>query len=380
MSYDSKKEANLNLIEQQEHELETDTVDENINLSTLNTRFNSQLKSVKVYSTKLNLDFTVYVQDETGLSQQRCTIMTIHDIGCDHTEFHEFITCPEMRALRERIIWIHVDLPGQEANAEDLKLSKYPTLVEIAEELVIILDHFKLSQVVLLGVGAGANIAARFGMKYPSRCFGTILVHPTGSTATFMETFKDKLKSWNPIKQHGELNTNHEAYLIYHRFGASGGDMQLVQANIKEFQQKLYATRNSKNLSLFIESFLNRTNITEKINDLKVDVLVAVGKKASLCSETKKFYKALYDSRKNEFQRLVNCPLLEVEDVGDIMGETPDRLAVSLRYFLQGIGLLPAIPMKQTLQGLGRLSRAFSMEDADRPRRISLTETMSPKA
>ena len=66
--------------------------------------------------------------------------------------------------------------------------------------------------------------------------------------------------------------------------------------------------------------------------------MTAVGKKASLASETKKFYKCLYDSRKNDFQRLVNCPLLEVEDVGDIMGESPDRLAVSLRFFLQGIG------------------------------------------
>lgn len=39
MSYDSKKEANLNLIEQQEHELETDTVDETINLSTVGSIF-----------------------------------------------------------------------------------------------------------------------------------------------------------------------------------------------------------------------------------------------------------------------------------------------------------------------------------------------------
>jgi hypothetical protein len=69
-----------------------------------------------------------------------------------------------------------------------------------------------------------------------------------------------------------------------------------------------------------------------------VDVLTAVGKKASLASETKKFYKALYESRKNNRSALVNCPILEVEEVGDVMGETPDRLAISLQFFLQGIG------------------------------------------
>jgi hypothetical protein len=80
----------------------------------------------------------------------------------------------------------------------------------------------------------------------------------------------------------------------------------------------------------------------------------------------------LYVSRKSDPQLLVNCPLLELEDIGDVMGEVPDRLAVSLQFFLQGTGLLPAMPMRTTLPGLGRLSRAFSMEEADRPRRASI--------
>ena len=38
---------------------------------------------VIIHSTKLNLDFTVYLQDETTASQQRCYILTVHDLGCD---------------------------------------------------------------------------------------------------------------------------------------------------------------------------------------------------------------------------------------------------------------------------------------------------------
>lgn len=87
-----------------------------------------------------------------------------------------------MRGLKERIKWIHVDLPGQEPDAADLEMKhilanlgfflsfllkyfyfrKYPTIIEIAYELIIILDHLKIGQAVCLGEGAGANVVARF--------------------------------------------------------------------------------------------------------------------------------------------------------------------------------------------------------------------------
>ena len=88
---------------------------------------------------------------------------------------------------------------------------------EIAHELIHLLEHFHLSQVVILGEGVGANIACRFAMTYPSRIHGLILVHPTGNTAGFMEMMKDKLNNWKLI--HKGMNPDAEAYLIWHRFG-----------------------------------------------------------------------------------------------------------------------------------------------------------------
>lgn len=171
------------------------------------------------------------------------------------TNFQEFISCPEMRGLKDRIKWIHVDLPGQEANALDLKISKYPSLPEIAQELVIILNHFKITQVTCLGEGAGANICARFAMVHPTRCLGVALVHPSGSTASFMETFKDKFANILPMSNRTSLSS-FEAYIIWHRFGHSTGDLGLVQANIREFQTKLEKARNTKNLTLFVDAYL----------------------------------------------------------------------------------------------------------------------------
>lgn len=159
-----------------------------------------------------------------------------------------------MDQLRNRIIWIHVDLPGQESGATDLQRS-YPTVQELAQELILVLNHFNLHEVTLLGEGAGANIVTRFAMQYPNRCLGLALVHPTGATASFFQVFKERINHLlEPARSH-HMAEGDEAFLLWHRYGHSKIENQLVQSNIKEFQDKLYHNRNAKNLSLFIESF-----------------------------------------------------------------------------------------------------------------------------
>lgn len=63
-----------------------------------------------------------------------------------------------------------------------------------------------------------------------------------------------------------------------------------------------------------------------------------VGKNFSQANESKKFYKALEGSRKNNLKSLVNCPFIEVSHVSDIINYAPSKLAVSLQFFLQGMG------------------------------------------
>lgn len=339
-----------------------------------------------IRSNKLGLDYTVWVQDDTN-STSKCYVMTLHDIGCSHSVFTEFVSQPEMRALKQRIVWVHVDLPGQEDEAGPLQIEKYPTLDEVASELINIVEVLNIPQAVLFGEGAGANIACRFAMEYPNRVHGLVLVHPTGTTAGFMEMMKDKLNNWKLI--HKGMNPDAEAYLIWHRFGRDAvkssddqnknkgyGDSQLLEANIREFSEKLYQKRTAKNLALFMDSFLNRTSLVDRLDKLTVDCLVAVGKKSSVLHTTEKFYDRLRESR-NSPQKMVNSPMLLADNVGDVLGEAPDVLAKSMQFFLQGIGLLSGLPMEAGLVGLGRLSRAMSMEDADRPRRSSVL-TSSP--
>ena len=50
-----------------------------------------------------------------------------------------------------------------------------------------------MKYVIGLGEGAGANVLARFGIANPSRALGLILINCTGSAASVLENFKNKV-------------------------------------------------------------------------------------------------------------------------------------------------------------------------------------------
>jgi pimeloyl-ACP methyl ester carboxylesterase len=108
-------------------------------------------------------------------------------------QFADFINCEQMATLKSRIVWIHVNLPGQEPDAPDLDVKKYPSLEELGEEMVCVLNHYSIPHVVCMGQGAGANIAVHFSVKHAAKCLGLILIEPVGSSASLFQSFKFKL-------------------------------------------------------------------------------------------------------------------------------------------------------------------------------------------
>ena len=66
-----------------------------------------------------------------------------------------------MQQVAERSLIVHVSLPGQHPGAPDLQ-SDYPSMQELSEGVLAILNLLQLGQVIVLGVGAGANILARY--------------------------------------------------------------------------------------------------------------------------------------------------------------------------------------------------------------------------
>lgn len=70
---------------------------------------------------------------------------------------------------------------------------QFPDMRTIGHGLAEVLDTLRVSYVIGMGEGAGANIMARFAMDHPQRCLGLILIHCTSTVAGVMEYFRDKV-------------------------------------------------------------------------------------------------------------------------------------------------------------------------------------------
>ncbi len=132
----------------------------------------------------------VWVQGDLAQAQNkdtrdsRCVFLTVHDVGENHNSWQRFANYPAMTEIKEKAIFIHVDLKGQEDGAEDI--DSFPTMQEMGEDLVNVLDTLRVKVVIGLGEGAGANIMLRFGAMHVTRCLGIVCINPnqTRETAT----------------------------------------------------------------------------------------------------------------------------------------------------------------------------------------------------
>ncbi|EEB18476.1 conserved hypothetical protein [Pediculus humanus corporis] len=332
-------------------------------------------------------DLHVYVQGDLSQQDKRAVFLTVHDLGCNHLSFYEFVNHPSMIDIRDRSIFIHVDVPGHEENGEALPDSfQFPTLQTLGEDLVSVLNFLHVKYVICLGEGAGANVCARFGLAHPTRVVGMILINCTGSAASVMESFKNKFVNW---KGNNLISQSAEDYLLFHKFGNqimsdNQKDKERVMA---EFQARIRSSINSKNLKLYVNAFLTRNDLPLK--NSTTDILLITGVLNSTASVVEKLHKEMPDKNK--------ATLLKIERAGDVLLDAPAKVAQAILLFCKGLGWLtsvtmPGIDRQRTLSQssqdespLGsnkgrRLSRGMSMEEYDKPniRRLSITQTGLP--
>lgn len=315
--------------------------------------------------------YNVYIQGD--LKHSHFTILTVHDLGCNHNSWKNFLEHESMKHITSRAAFIHVDVPGQEDGAPDLPPDyTFPSMQSLGEDLVCVLDQLDVKNVVGLGEGAGANIIARFAMTQPKRVLGICLVHCTGTTAGFMESLKDKVIGWK--LDHIGMNPTAEAYLVLHRFGSfeKAENKEELNKVLTTFQEGLRSKINPHNLNRYVQSFMKRTNITDTIQKITCPVLMVTGDKASFNHTVHHLYG--YMSQKLDKAKI---ELLEVEGVANVLEEKPQKLAESFLYFCQGIGVVGGVPMPRvertssvdsdTARAALR-NRSMSMEEADLPK------------
>lgn len=335
-----------------------------------------QEKKRYMIPTEKSGDLIVHVQGDISQQDKRATFLTVHDLGCNHYAIEDFISRPCMSEIKERSIFIHIDVPGHEELAENLPENSFPTLQTLGEDLVTVLDFLHVKYVVGLGEGAGANVVARFAIAHPTRVVGLILINCTGSSTSVKENFKAKFVSWKG--KEGSVSHSAEHYLVFHKFG-----QHLIKENddtekvIADFIQKLRGTINLHNVKMYVNAFLNRTDLPLK--QYKGDVLLITGMNGSFANVVEKLHRDL-DKK--------HATLLKIDRAGDVLSETPAKVARAMLLFCKGLGLLtsvtlPGVERQRAFSGCSfhgdnkpRFARGMSMDDYDKPnlRRFSLTQ------
>uniref|UniRef100_U5EZT5 N-myc downstream regulated n=1 Tax=Corethrella appendiculata TaxID=1370023 RepID=U5EZT5_9DIPT len=331
-------------------------------------------------NTEKSGEIIVTVQGDLTQQEKRAVFLTVHDLGCNHTSFEEFVNSACMIEIKERSCFIHIDVPGHADSAQTLPDNfQFPSLQLLGEELVTVLDFLHVKYVIGLGEGAGANVLARFALAHPSRALGMILINVTGSAASVLESFKNKFISWK--SKGDEVGQSAEDFLLYHKFGYQmTGDNPDKEKIVSEFQSKLHHSLNNKNLKQYVKAFMSRKDLPLK--GCKVDLLLITGVMSPYASVVEKLYKEMNKEK---------CTLLKIERAGDVLADAPAKVAQSILLFCKGQGLLTSVAMPGVDRsrafstssgssdgggsGSRRLSRGMSMEEYDKPniRRLSIT-------
>ncbi|KZC03934.1 Protein NDRG3 [Dufourea novaeangliae] len=264
-------------------------------------------------------------------------ILTYHDLGLNYiSSFQAFFNYIDMRVLLENFCVYHVNAPGQEEGASTLPEDYiYPSMDELAEQLLFVLGHFGLKSVIGFGVGAGANILARFALTHPEKVNALCLINCVSTQSGWIEWAYQKMNVRHLRSQgmtQGVLD-----YLMWHHFGRGTEERNhdLVQVYKNYFERHV----NPTNLALFIDSYVRRTdlNITRELDPIRkkegltlgVPVINITGALSPHVDDTVTLNGRLDPT---------NSSWMKISDCGMVLEEQPGKVSEAFRLFLQGEG------------------------------------------
>ncbi|XP_049884618.1 protein NDRG3-like isoform X2 [Pectinophora gossypiella] len=269
-------------------------------------------------------DIVVAVQGD----HTKPAILTYHDIGLNHVFFQPFFNFVDMRALLEHFCVYHVNAPGQEEGAPVLPQDYiYPTMDELANQINYVMGHFGFRTFIGFGVGAGANILARFALAHPQKVDALTLINCTSEQAGWLEWMSQKMNS-RSLRARGLTQTVLD-YLMWHHLGRypESRNYDLAQVYRMYFSRHL----NPTNLVLFMESYARRTDlgISREAETIRVPVLNVTGALSPHVDDTVKMNGRLNPN---------NSTWMKISDCAMVHEEQPAKISEAFRLFLQGEG------------------------------------------
>ncbi|XP_075166261.1 misexpression suppressor of KSR 2 isoform X3 [Haematobia irritans] len=280
-------------------------------------------------------EILVAIQGDTS----KPAILTYHDLGLNFaTSFAGFFNFPLMRGLLENFCVYHVTAPGQEEGAPTLPEDYvYPTMDDLANQLQFVLSQFGLKSVIGFGIGAGANILARFALAHPDKVGAMCLINCVSTQSGWIEwgyqSFNARFLRTKGMTQ-GVID-----YLMWHHFGRNPEERNhdLVQVYKQHFERGV----NPTNLAMLINSYIHRNDLniartppgtpgTEpSAATLKMPIMNITGALSPHVDDTVTFNGRLDPT---------NSTWMKISDCAMVLEEQPAKLAEAFRLFLQGEG------------------------------------------
>lgn len=281
-----------------------------------------------------------YVKTGTGLvsvaiygDPDKPALVTYPDLALNYEScFKGLLMCPEaLSLLLHNFCIYHISPPGHELGAAPISYDgPSPSVDDLADQILEVLNYFELGAVMCMGVTAGAYILTLFSIKYRERVLGLILVSPLCRAPSWTEWLYNKVMS-NLLYFYGMCGVVKET-LLKRYFSKEvcrntvGLELDILQACKRWLDQQ-----ESANVMRFLEAINRRPDITEELKKLRCRSLIVVGEDSSFHAE------ALHMAMKldRRFSALV-----EVQSCGSLVTEEqPHAMLVPLEYFLMGFGI-----------------------------------------
>ncbi|XP_073034454.1 protein NDL1-like [Primulina eburnea] len=265
--------------------------------------------------------------------QDKPALVTYPDLALNHMScFQGLFFCPEAATLLLHNFCVyHISPPGHELGAAAVcSDDPVPSVDDLADQILEVLNYFRLGAVMCMGVMAGAYVLTLFAMKFRERVLGLILVSPLCKAPSWTEWLRNKVMS-NLLYYYGMCGLLKE-FLLHRYFSKEvRGGADVPESDIVQACRRLLDERQSINVLRFLQAIDRRPDLTDGLKTLKCRTLIFVGDNSPFHTES------LYMTTKLDRRY---SALVEVQACGSMVTEEqPHAMLVPMEYFLTGYGL-----------------------------------------